>query len=99
MASLDLGTLKASVVVEGSEKAKSDLRSVNETIKSTEKSFENTAQSTLMSNKEMQSSIMKLAHQYKASGMTMSEAMTKANAEIRVSQQKAINENLSLIHI
>lgn len=93
MASLDLGTLKASVVVEGSEKAKSDLRSVNETIKSTEKSFENTAQSTLMSNKEMQSSIMKLAHQYKASGMTMSEAMTKANAEIRVSQQKAINEN------
>lgn len=93
MASLDLGTLKASVVVEGSEKAKSELRSVNETIKSTEKSFENTAQSTLMSNKEMQSSIMKLAHQYKASGMTMSEAMTKANAEIRVSQQKAINEN------
>ncbi|MFR2837838.1 MAG: hypothetical protein ACLTBU_02040 [Zhenhengia sp.] len=93
MASLDLGTLKASVVVEGSEKAKSDLRSVNETINSTEKSFENTAQSTLMSNKEMQSSIMKLAHQYKASGMTMSEAMTKANAEIRVSQQKAINEN------
>ncbi|MBS5317743.1 MAG: hypothetical protein KHY44_15310 [Clostridiales bacterium] len=93
MASLDLGTLKASVVVEGSEKAKSDLKSVNETIKSTEKSFENTAQSTLMSNKEMQSSIMKLAHQYKASGMTMSEAMTKANAEIRVSQQKAINEN------
>lgn len=93
MASLDLGTLKASVVVDGSEKAKSDLKSVNETIKSTEKSFENTAQSTLMSNKEMQSSIMKLAHQYKASGMTMSEAMTKANAEIRVSQQKAINEN------
>ena len=41
MASLDLGTLKASVVVEGSEKAKSDLKSVNETIKSTEKSTGN----------------------------------------------------------
>lgn len=41
MASLDLGTLKASVVVEGAEKAKSDLKSVNETIKSTEKSTGN----------------------------------------------------------
>lgn len=41
MAGLDLGTLKASVVVEGSEKAKSDLKSVNETIKSTEKSTGN----------------------------------------------------------
>lgn len=90
---LDLGTLKINVKADGVEKVQSDLKSVNETINSTEKSFENTAQSTLMSNKEMQSSIMKLAHQYKASGMTMSEAMTKANAEIRVSQQKAINEN------
>lgn len=49
MASLDLGTLKASVVVEGAEKAKSDLKSVNETIKSTEKSTDNFSKSGMSS--------------------------------------------------
>lgn len=38
VASLDLGTLKASVSIDGADKAKSDLKSVNDTIKSTEKS-------------------------------------------------------------
>lgn len=49
MASLDLGTLKASVVVEGADKAKSDLKSVNETIKSTEKSTDNFSKSGMSS--------------------------------------------------
>ena len=49
MASLDLGTLKAGVVVEGAEKAKSDLKSVNETIKSTEKSTGNFSKGGLSS--------------------------------------------------
>lgn len=46
---LDLGTLKINIKADGVDKAKSDLKSVNETIKSTEKSTDNFSKSGMSS--------------------------------------------------